>query len=430
MICQLVCLLFISTASPVLSAVPQTVYGDLLANVLNPNTYLKTAMPICNHGEKLHVGQDMILYQLYDLEEPTQMLTVDVWVESTWRDCRLTWDPAAYHNVTSFAVKATEIWHPDLVFFESLHGNFAEALGVLGQSTARVRYDGMVELGSQMLINTFCRVDLRLYPFDKQRCNITFASWSKDNRTFVLRKKVDSGTGADHAFKAASNGAWLVEGFPAFNKIVQRKVGLNESAEPAWFTEVTFQLRLRRKPLYHQAYMVFPCALLTWLALLVYLLPAESGEKIGYVTTLLLSLVVFLLMLADNIPRSGDCVPILGQYFVMCVLLVALANVSTVLSYSLSLRSDEFSPPKLLLACLSLAGLCGLQFRCDGGWRLFTFSRRQLMPSRNGGAKQLSNSDKWRLLGIVCDRFCLLVYGVLCTALTIWIAGFSNETED
>lgn len=416
-----VLLLIVALATPILAAVQPktTVFEGLLSDMLNETTYLKTAMPICKLGEKLHVGQDMILYQLYDLDEPTQMLTVDVWVESTWRDCRLVWNPADYNNVTSFAVKATEIWHPDLVFYESLHGNFAEALGVLGQSTARVRYDGMVELGTQMLINTFCRVDLRRYPFDKQRCNITFSSWSKDARTFVLAKKVDSGAAAEHAFESAGNGAWLVEGFPAFDRVTQRRIGLNESEAPAWFTEVAFQLQLRRKSLYHQVYMIFPCALLTWLAVFVYILPAECGEKIGYVTTVMLSLVVFLLMLADNIPRSSDCVPILGRYFVMCVLLVAFANVTTVLSYSLSLREGEFAPPPSLVSLLSWVGMLGLQFSANGGWRLFTFSRRQKSGMQ---PEALENTDKWRLLGSALDRLCFAVYTVLCSALTIWIA--------
>uniref|UniRef100_A0A1I8GE68 Neur_chan_LBD domain-containing protein n=1 Tax=Macrostomum lignano TaxID=282301 RepID=A0A1I8GE68_9PLAT len=344
-------------------------------------------MPICKVGDKLEVSQDMLLYQLFDLDEPTQMLSVDVWVESTWQDCRLVWDPASFNNVTEFAIKSEQIWYPDLIFYESLHGNFEEGMFIYGESTARVRHDGW--LGAQALFKAFCRVNIRQFPYDSQRCNITFSSWTKDARTFRLKRKSgETGDKKDHAFAEASNGEWEVTGFPSYNRMTARNIGVLEN-ETAEYTEVVFQLRLRRKYLFHQTYMLFPCMLLTWLAAFAFFLPTECGERIAYITTILLSLVVFLLLVAENIPRSGDAVPILGVYFCLAVCLVSVANLMVIASYNVSLKPNDFCPPEWLRrCCFRLGPLVGfLPTHHNGRAKLLAFRMNPRNPTTSSNAE-------------------------------------------
>ena len=58
-----------------------------------------------------------------------------------------------------------------------------------------------------------------------------------------------------------------------------------------------------------------PClgALLSVLILMVFCVPPEAGEKISAGISVLLAFTVFLLMLADNVPRTSLDVPILGK---------------------------------------------------------------------------------------------------------------------
>ncbi|PAA66446.1 hypothetical protein BOX15_Mlig016491g1 [Macrostomum lignano] len=144
----LLLLLLLGTGLTAASGPKKTIYDGLLRHLFENDTlpYRPGAMPICEPGGKLHVNQDMLLLQLFDLDEPTQMLTVDVWVESIWKDCRLNWDPAKFGGIDNFAIKASEIWFPDLLFFESLHGNFEEGMFIYGEATARIFSDGSVQL--------------------------------------------------------------------------------------------------------------------------------------------------------------------------------------------------------------------------------------------------------------------------------------------
>ena len=59
--------------------------------------------------------------------------------------------------------------------------------------------------------------------------------------------------------------------------------------------------------------IILPCALLSVLILIVFCVPPEAGEKISSGISVLLAFTVFLIMLADNVPRTSLDTPILGE---------------------------------------------------------------------------------------------------------------------
>jgi hypothetical protein len=59
--------------------------------------------------------------------------------------------------------------------------------------------------------------------------------------------------------------------------------------------------------------MIIPCLWLTILNLLVFLLPAESGDKISLGVTVFLSFSVFMLVISEKVPVAGT-IPLLGMY--------------------------------------------------------------------------------------------------------------------
>ncbi len=50
------------------------------------------------------------------------------------------------------------------------------------------------------------------------------------------------------------------------------------------------------------------------LVMIVFLLPPDAGEKISLGISVLLAFTVFLLMVAENVPRTSLHVPIMGEY--------------------------------------------------------------------------------------------------------------------
>lgn len=93
---------------------------------------------------------------------------------------------------------------------------------------------------------------------------------------------------------------------------------------------------MKRKSLYYTFYLNIPCIILTTIALSSFLIHVESGERVGFVTTVLLSFTVFLLMIPSFLPITSDGVPVLGVLLegtMIVITLVLFANIFIVWIY-------------------------------------------------------------------------------------------------
>ena len=79
------------------------------------------------------------------------------------------------------------------------------------------------------------------------------------------------------------------------------------------FPEVYVTMQIRRKYTFFITYVICPCMLLSGVLLMVFLLPADSGEKVSLGVSILVAISVFLLLIAGNVPDTSDAVPLLGQ---------------------------------------------------------------------------------------------------------------------
>ena len=96
------------------------------------------------------------------------------------------------------------------------------------------------------------------------------------------------------------------------------------------FSEVVYTVRMKRKSLYYTFYLTVPCVILTILALSSFLIHVESGERIGFVTTVLLAMTVFLLVIPSWLPVTSDGLPVLGVLLegtMIIITLVLFANI-------------------------------------------------------------------------------------------------------
>ncbi|XP_076864250.1 cholinergic receptor, nicotinic, alpha 11 isoform X2 [Brachyhypopomus gauderio] len=96
------------------------------------------------------------------------------------------------------------------------------------------------------------------------------------------------------------------------------------------YPDVTFVVTIRRRTLYYALNLLIPCMLLSSMTLLIFLLPADSGEKISLGITVLLSLTVFMLLVAEIMPATSDSIPLIGQYFASIMIIVGMSVIATV----------------------------------------------------------------------------------------------------
>jgi len=107
------------------------------------------------------------------------------------------------------------------------------------------------------------------------------------------------------------------------------------------YPDITFNITMRRKTLFHTVNLIVPCVAITFLTVLVFYLPSDSGEKISLCISILLSLTVFFLLLAEIIPPTSLVVPLIGKYLLFTMILVTLSIVVTVIVLNVHFRSPS-----------------------------------------------------------------------------------------
>lgn len=105
------------------------------------------------------------------------------------------------------------------------------------------------------------------------------------------------------------------------------------------YPDIIFNITLRRKTLFYTVNLIIPCVGITFLSILVFYLPSDSGEKISLCISILLSLTVFFLLLAEIIPPTSLTVPLLGKYLLFTMVLVTLSVVVTIAVLNVNFRS-------------------------------------------------------------------------------------------
>merc|ERR1719361_3418347 len=96
------------------------------------------------------------------------------------------------------------------------------------------------------------------------------------------------------------------------------------------YPDIIFYLGMRRKTLFYTVNLIIPCMGISFLTVLVFYLPSDSGEKVSLSISILLSLTVFFLLLAEIIPPTSLSVPLLGKYLLFTMILVTFSVVVTI----------------------------------------------------------------------------------------------------
>lgn len=191
-----------------------------------------------------------------------------------------------------------------------------------------VRYDGNVTWLSTVIFRSSCSINVRYFPFDEQACDMIFASWTFDG--FFLDLNVNSEEG--DVTNYIKNGEWHLV------KLTATKISKTYSCCEEPYPEIHYHLIIRRRPLYYVFNMVFPCLLITLVAFLGFYLPPGSTEKISIGITTLLSLTVFLMLVAESMPPTSEQLPLLGIYYGVTIGLVSFSTAMAVITLNINNR--------------------------------------------------------------------------------------------
>ncbi|XP_073978187.1 nicotinic acetylcholine receptor alpha1 [Rhodnius prolixus] len=303
-------------------------YDDLLSN------YNRLIRPVGNNSDRLTVKMGLRLSQLIDVNLKNQIMTTNVWVEQEWNDYKLKWNPDDYGGVDTLHVPSEHIWLPDIVLYNNADGNYEVTI----MTKAILHHTGKVVWKPPAIYKSFCEIDVEYFPFDEQTCFMKFGSWTYDGYLVDLRHMlqtpdshtIDVGIDLQDFYLSVE---WDIMRVPA----VRNEKFYSCCEEP--YPDIIFNITLRRKTLFYTVNLIIPCVGISFLSVLVFYLPSDSGEKVSLCISILLSLTVFFLLLAEIIPPTSLTVPLLGKYLLFTMVLVTLSVVVTILVLNVNFRS-------------------------------------------------------------------------------------------
>lgn len=134
--------------------------------------------------------------------------------------------------------------------------------------------------------------------------------------TNKLLKRFTAGSYLDLilAKKAADLSGYTVNGeWDLISTKAERNV-VKYSCCPDPYIDITYTIQFRRRVLFYVNNLIFPCMALSLLAVFAFFLPAESGERISLMITILLGFTVYTLISTENIPATSEVMPLLTKF--------------------------------------------------------------------------------------------------------------------
>lgn len=178
-------------------------------------------------------------------------------------------------------------------------------MGVISDKSTpmRITNRGKIVWSPSSIFVVSCESDTTYYPLDTQDCKLKVSSKAYTINEVSLTLVLDPVILDFYS----ENGEWdLVSA----SGLEVRDTPIGQAS----FSSVDFDIKLRRRPIFHIINTLFPVVLMAILIAMVFKLPVDSGERNGFALTVLLAYAVYLSIISENIPSTSVSVCYLCKY--------------------------------------------------------------------------------------------------------------------
>lgn len=284
-------------------------------------------------AELTNVYMEFVIFSINSVDLKSQTISLSGWLTIKWQDDRLIWTPASYGDIDMIFTAPSKIWKPEIIVENSVAG-----MEIIGPDNMlfQIKSSGEVRWDPPGLYDVHCEMDVTYFPFDYQTCYLQVTSWVYDTSKVNLTKATDYVNTEDYN----ENGEWVLYS----NSVTET----TRTEEGETFSTVNFVLTLKRRSGYYLSQIIFPILVISFLTNITFLLPTDSGEKISFILTVLLSLAVLLTLIGDSMPTTSRHISILSVYLSMVLSLSGIVILVTVLNLRLFLKAKQNEVPNWL----------------------------------------------------------------------------------
>ncbi|KAJ0004089.1 hypothetical protein NQD34_010303 [Periophthalmus magnuspinnatus] len=317
--------------------------------------YKKGVRPVKDWRSSTVVAIDLMVYSILNV---------------SWTDEFLVWDPEDFDDVKQVSLPTANVWVPDILINEFVDVGKSPDIPYV-----YVTHDGQVRNYKPIQVVTACTLNIYNFPFDVQKCSLTFQSWlhTIDDINITLMRSPEELREDKSVFM--NQGEWEL-----LHILSNYKIFSVDNDD--YYAEMKFHVVIRRRPLFYTVNLLLPSMFLMIMDVVGFYLPPDSGERVSFKITLLLGYSVFLIIVSDTLPATAIGTPLIGVYFVVCMALLVISLTETVLIVRL-VHKQDLQPPvphwlKYLVLRRPRCSSCTLHHSTD-------FSRRRSHHDRDGG---------------------------------------------
>ena len=160
------------------------------------------------------------------------------------------------------------------------------------------------------------------------------------------------------------------------------------------YSDITFNITIRRKTLFYTVNLLIPCIAINMLTYLTFYLPANCGEKISLSICTLLSLSLFQLLLLELMPPTSIKIPLLGKYILFTTVVISLSIFSSVIVLHVQFRDNLAAEPKSMTRKLFFGALA----------RMVMIQRPEISRSSSSMYQNLDQLRPQHANGVSCSQ--------------------------
>ncbi|XP_067664247.1 acetylcholine receptor subunit alpha-1-A-like [Haliotis asinina] len=301
------------------------------------SNYTSEHRPLNNQSERVKVSAIVNLLDITDFDAVKQQFICNALFSIDWKDDFLVWDPEDFGGIKFFTFNnGYNAWFPSITVTNTL-----EKRDVFKEDTQRMTVfsNGTVLWVPSAILKTSCPLSVRTFPFDIQECSIYLMA------VHYTVEEVEFVTGSDkvHVDQFQRSDHWeLLD-----TSLSSVKIGNVDK----WHITLRFQ----RRPLYYILNVLIPIVILSILNMAVFAVPVESGEKLSFAVTVLLSLVVFMTFVSELIPKTSTGMAMLTGYLTAVTASSAINVMLSIAILALRSKPNKDEIPRCFQKLVSIA---------------------------------------------------------------------------
>ncbi|VDI73704.1 Hypothetical predicted protein [Mytilus galloprovincialis] len=302
----------------------QRLYKDLLTN------YTKEVMPTPS-TETMNIRIGIFIVSINYFREVEESLSLTGSFILLWHDPRLKWNPSSYSNISLLILDPMNIWLPPLVIINRV--DKFESIGDGKKFYITVWSSGFVVNSPGDVLDVKCITDISKFPFDRQTCTLHFIPYGIPMPYISFRPLYKEDQCQFDYY--TPNSDWTLE---ECSQIIDNATD---------HSNLYVIVQIKRQSLYYTIMVVFPTFLFGFLNPLVFIVPVETGERIGLAITLLLSYAIFLTLASASVPATSNpmCALLIVMIIIITVSGIILYGTTITIKYHYKKKTDDIWSP-------------------------------------------------------------------------------------